>query len=280
MKFIKLLLLNSVLALIVAVLAANISYAQNNNQSPDQSTADKAAIDPDFQKMINESKQAETSPPPSLKEDVRQESSENTQTPVNDLKNSGYPKTTAEIVAFSGTIGLLLMLSFLGSSMAPKYRYLFIATPFDIGVREVKTDAQNAVKGKRIRIETFLLICCIGIYYYVAVSPKPYDDERIFQAVTFGAIIFALTYIAYIVLRLIFGFTSKCPKCKNMFAVSVINSYEEPKSTFQKRRNTGRQTDVKVIEVGVRHTDNLCSVCNHQWETTKSYQKQIDQHYE
>ena len=272
------------------MLAANfsfysVSHAQNNPQNTEQASGDKNALDPEFQKMLDESKQNQSATEPTLKDDVKVETIQPAQSAENNdkIKIPTYPKTTYEILAFISVGVLFLILNFVGSGLRPKLRYLFIGIPFDLGVKEEKTDAQRSVKSKRNIIELFLLLIVIGIFYYFATVEKRQTEENLLSELGFGAALTAVCYIFYIVIRVFWGLASKCPQCKNMFAVSST-SYDEPKTTFNEksRGNSGKTQGhyVSVMESGLRHSDHSCSVCGHDWHTAKNYKKQLSRYFE
>ena len=95
-----------------------------------------------------------------------------------------FSKTTFEISILLLIGSIFLALNFAGSIFLPKYRYLFIGVPFDIGVKEVKNDAQISVKGKRTRIEFFLLVLVFVIYLFVAISDKMQQEEDLMSALS------------------------------------------------------------------------------------------------
>lgn len=222
----------------------------------------------------------------------QQENNNNKTNNDNSSKKQGetatFSKTTFEISILLLIGSIFLALNFAGSIFLPKYRYLFISVPFDIGVKEVKNGAQISVKGKRTRIEFFLLVLVFAIYLFVAISDKMQQEEDLMSALSEGLVTALFGYLGYVTIRIIWGLKSKCPKCKNMFASNCINSYDEPSGTFQKKTLSGKGYNggrletynytVATIEKGTTHKDFICAVCSHEWHTRSSYQKTIDSH--
>ena len=72
------------------------------------------------------------------------------------------------------------------------------------------------------------------------------------------------------------GLSTKCPSCKNMFAEKVLSSYKQPSSTYSKRINlSNNMSRTEVYEIGTSISENQCSVCGHQWTTRKNYKELI-----
>jgi len=275
-----------ILLLCLSIVCVNVASAQNNTQEPSQSQTEKPSIDPDFQKMMEESKKNEVVQN-SLKNELVEKTVEEPKikSEVNNAVKM-RPKTNTEIALLS-TIGILfLIINFIGSAFLPKFRYLFIGSPFDLGVRETKTDAQNAVKGKRIKIELILLVLIIIFYSYFSSGNKPVESDGIVDVITESLILVAVAYVFYVAVRLWVGYSSRCPSCKNMFAGVCTNRHQEPRSTYQKRSNTStgtdgkgvRLVDVTTVEVGIEHSDHICKVCDHTWHVAKEYKKNIGTH--
>ena len=264
------------------MLAANfsfysVSHAQNSPQNTEQASGDKNALDPDFQKMLDESKQTEVAPSSSLKDDVKVEAVANSGGD-NEKKAPRFPLAVYELVAVISIGAAFLLLNFLASVFLPKYRYLFIAMPFDLGVKEEKTDAQHAVKGQRFFIETVLLIIVIAFYYWIGLGDKLTQDENIQMQAVNGLSLCVVGYLFYVITRLIIGFSSRCPSCKNMFAKKVLSSWDEPKSTYQKLQSDTSNPGHKIYvsyEKGLTISENICRVCDHQWTTRSSYTKRL-----
>jgi biopolymer transport protein ExbB/TolQ len=263
------------------------ALSQDSEKDANQNTEQKNQIDKDFQKLIDESKQLNISEQNSLKNDVKIESIKeklNTQ-PTIKASEKTYPKTKNEILITFIIGGLFLLLNFICSISLPKYRYLFIGVPFDLGVKEVKTNAQSTVKRKRNFIELFLLTTVSILFYFVAISERSSPNQIITDTIIEALIYTGIGYLSYIVVRIFWGLSSKCPKCKNMFAVSA-NSYKEPKSTFEQRGSVSRKQhpfqstqQVDVYEIGVNHTDHSCNVCGHLWHTANNYKNHVSTHH-
>jgi hypothetical protein len=270
---------------LLTITSVNFVYAQTVTENTTQSSADKPAIDPDFQKMLDDSKKSEGAQT-SLKDDVEIKTVDTSKAEtVEKIPEPTYPKTILEILIPSLMVITFLLLNFVCSALFPKFRYLFIATPFDIGVREIKTDAQNAVKKDRVQVETGLLVVIIIFYAYFVTGNKGYEDERLDNRFIQGLVLIATSYVFYIVVRLWVGLSSKCPSCKNMFAETTTNIWSEPKSTYQKRGLYSgtdgrgvRHVTVTTMEVGINHSDHLCQVCGHEWHVAKTYKKSIGTH--
>ena len=256
-------------------------FAQNNvNLSPAtesiESTSldkEKPVIDPDFQKILEESKQNTTEN--NLKDDVKIEQIEITKQEVPAITSPAkeavqkYPRTKYELFAFYLFGVIFLITNFVCSALLPKYRYLFIGVPFDIGVKEEKTDPKSIVKSKRNFIELFLLIIAAFILFFAGSYGKLEPNEDILRELIFGSELSFLLYLGYLIIRLLLGFNSKCPKCKNMFAVETT-TWNEPKTTYTKTLGGG-SNQINSYETGVVHFDHECNVCDHQWHTARSY---------
>jgi hypothetical protein len=273
-------------SLILVFSIQEIASAQNSTTSEQTQSSNEGSKNTDFQKLLDESK-GNQAPQSSLKDDVEVkviENPKNAQELKETQKNSqektespNYPKTSKEILVFSSIGALFLILNFLGSSFLPRYRYLFIATPFDLGVKEIKTDAQVAVKGKRIFIETMLLISIIGIFIFFDLyfGYKGGPEENLIVAANWGLSVTAFCYVFYIIARLIKGFSSRCSSCKNMFAVST-NTHKEPSSTYTKSIDLGvNGSRNEVFEVGMNVSNHHCNVCNNNWTTKSRYETRI-----
>jgi hypothetical protein len=270
-----------------------ILHAQNSSESPQVSNSNQeTSANTDFQKLLEESKNTSPNQNSSLSDDVKVEiiNPNNEKKGVEEKKIPEFPKTMSEIIFASSVGGVFLLLNFLASIFLPRYRYLFIGVPFDIGVKESKTESQMAVKSKRNWIEITLLTVVIGIFYFFTVSEKSYPEENIIQSIISGCFTTVIAYFIYIVARLIWGLKSKCPSCKNMFAVKCTNSYNEPRNSYEEKGSPssyfgpngerGHRRTVKVMESGVSHSDYLCSVCNHTWHNAKNYTRNISSYTE
>lgn len=257
---------------VVAQDNVNLSPATESTESTSLDK-EKSAIDPDFQKILEESKQNTTEN--NLKDDVKieiikQEVSATTpaSTPTKEAVPN-YPRTRNETVAFYFFGVILLVINFVCSAMLPKYRYLFIGVPFDIGVKEEKTEAKSIVKSKRNLIELFLLIIATCILFFACSVGKNEPNEDIIRELIAGAKLSFLIYLGYLIIRLASGFNSKCPKCKNMFAV-ITTSWDEPKTSYNKTLGGG-SNQINTYVTGVIHFDHVCNVCDHQWHSARSY---------
>lgn len=261
--------------------------SQDSEKDANQKSEQRTEIDKDFQKLIDESKQSKISEQNSLKNDIKFEplrENLNTQ-PVVKAREKTYPKSHNEILIISVIGGFFLILNFVCSIFLPKYRYLFIGVPFDLGVKEIKTNTQSTVKIKRNFVELFLLTSVGILFYLFAIGERSLPDQTITDTIFEGLIYTGVGYLLYVIVRIFWGLSSKCPQCKNMFAVST-NSYMEPKSTFDKRGSVSRKEhpfrstqQIDVYEIGVNHTDHGCNVCGQQWHTAKNYQKHISTHH-
>jgi hypothetical protein len=248
----------------------NHSYGQTSTQSSDQETEVKKDIDQDFKKLLEDSKTTQPNQS-SLKDDVKIEIVKPSTSEVSKKSSDKYPKTTKEILVFSAVGFGLLILNFLGSIFLPNLRYLFIGVPFDLGVKEEKSDAQNAVKKKRFIAEFFLLLICVGIFYHASTEDKSFPDENLIEALSFSFQLFEALYLIYILIRLIWGFSTKCPSCKNMFAKKIISSWSEPKSTYTKK-STGTNS-YEIREIGVDVSECKCLVCDYEWTVRSNYDR-------
>jgi len=198
-----------------------------------------------------------------------------------DVTKQAYVPTRTE-TAVGYSVGILLyILSFLLYVKKPKFRKLSISTPFDLGCKNELSEAEQAVKGKKQWIEFGLLLLSIIVFLFILSSGLE-SKTGILNAISSSLLAFLASLSLVVVGRLIAGWATSCPKCKSAFARKCINSYTEPKGTFEKVSNgvSGSRNVqfVKVMETGVRHADYLCTVCSHEWHEATQYTKQLSEH--
>jgi hypothetical protein len=194
------------------------------------------------------------------------------------VKTPAFPFSQNETYAVGMVYLILLLVNFIFYSTLPSMRKITIAPPFDIGVKGDKTEAENKVKVKRYTVEFSLLVISIFVLYFIFSTGKSSENEDMILAGKLSVINFSLVYVCYLIARFIFGFSSKCPKCKTPFAAKLLSEYDEPKSTFQKKVNDTMR-DMDVYEVGIHISEFSCRSCNHSWKKNKNYKKIIDKAY-
>jgi uncharacterized protein len=189
------------------------------------------------------------------------------------------PEPTMLEIGLGYGIGVLILLGcFVVYNKFPKLRFLTIATPFDIGAKFDKTEAYEAVKKSRQWSEFWIFLVTVILYFFI-ISGTFTGSSSIPEAIFNPFIAFIIPYVIYIIWHGIKGYSSRCPKCKNSYAKSLVNSYKEPRSTYEKRQSSTTQGDhsyrLIVMEVGVNHSDYTCTVCGHDWHVASSYEKQV-----
>jgi hypothetical protein len=176
-------------------------------------------------------------------------------------------------------IGIVFLLSnFIAYNLLPKFRNFLIATPFDIGAKGEKSDAEHAVKNSRYFAELALLALICSAYVMAFFYGAFYVGQGIVATIKTALIICLSCYGFYIVARYIYGYTTRCPKCSTMFARGLVNSSTEPNGTYEKRNKQGNGYLVTIIERGIIRSDWSCAVCVHEWQTTRTYEKSISEY--
>jgi uncharacterized protein len=202
------------------------------------------------------------------------------------IENSNENNETFSYNSTEGNIGLavgmlLYILSFAVYISQPKLRKFSISTPFDVGCKSELSEADQAVKGKKRWIEFELLLLSVVVYFYLLTNGLE-SETGILNAFASSFVAFLAALASVVVGRFLAGQATSCPKCKSAFSRKCINSYEEPRSTYEKVSNGTRGSRecqfVRVIEAGVKHEDYLCTVCSHEWHVANQYTKQISEY--
>ena len=98
------------------------------------------------------------------------------------------------------------------------------------------------------------------------------EDKNIIWVVIFLIII--IIYITYrIVLEKI---RSRCPRCGAKNTFKIVDSFDEPKSTYTKsvRDSNGNYSTI-AYEVGVTHETRCCASCRHQGTILRRYDRRL-----
>jgi hypothetical protein len=184
-----------------------------------------------------------------------------------------------------GLISIFLILNFILYAHNKKIRFLTISTPFDVFAKESSGELGVQNNYKKYIIEFSLLILFVGLYAGAtsekSTGPGGLTADAGYSPFTLNCIlILSFLYFSYLILRFIFGFSSRCPKCKLQFASRTLSSHDEPKSTYEKRRTmTNGAVKIDVWETGITIKEQICFSCSHAWTTTKSYKKCIHKSY-
>ncbi len=194
---------------------------------------------------------------------------------------SGTAKQSVAVTSFSwsrketnvilASFFSFLFMNFLIYNFIKTGRSLFVATPFDLGTRGQKNDYEKSVKWKKYLRELFLLFMMLLVIPFALEEGKNNVDESVRDAIFFGLKLYAACHIGYVIIRGIWGSSSRCPKCGTSFAFSQTASWEEARLTYQKPLSNKNVT----MEKGVRHIDFRCSACGHEAQKQSQYEKQI-----
>jgi hypothetical protein len=248
---------------------------------------------PSFEEWMSEKVSVEPKPKAAENDSPVQQiiSSDNTSAPImNEVKQEkqlspveskglpNFPYTAIDTYIIASVNSILILFNFILYALFPSIRKITIAPPFDIGVRGEKSDAENNVKVKRYITEIILLLAMGSITYLFYTNGKINNNEDYVGVAIESTIKFSILFVSYLIARFIFGFTSKCPRCKTPFAAKRTSTHEEPKSTYQKRVGGG-SSQVDTWETGVQVSEYMCSNCNHSWNKKKTYKKRIDTHH-
>ncbi len=171
---------------------------------------------------------------------------------------------------------ILLSLNFFLFFSRPKTQRFLIVPPFGIGVKQSTEGGEDRTKFQRLLIESglfFLAVACAyfvtGIYFYDGVNP----NDGVVDIILASLFFYAVGHVAFVGGRLYAGFATKCIKCNTPFARKFVSGYKEPKAQVM-RRGFGADVTKPLhpYEVGVRHSNWICTVCSHSWETSKRYE--------
>jgi len=170
---------------------------------------------------------------------------------------------------------LLLLINFIVYSNSKKLRFLLISTPFDLFVKKDADTASLPSNYKKYFYELILFALFAAGYFAMSKEFKSTPEENYLSTLGNSVFAFVFFHIAYLIIRLIVAFSSRCPKCKMTYASRSQNSYDEPKSTYEKRYTNW----VDIRETGISVSEYMCINCNHQWKKTKSYDKSIGKNH-
>ncbi len=261
---------------------ANDQKAEANSESSGSGGDEKAEIPEDLRKLLEESNRTKTP-----ESNVSNSGAEVRATIItkDDIKLGAENQSSIvnNSLIYWIFIGILLAANCVAYSKVPRARKFLISIPFDIGVKAPQAE-ESAVKRKRILIE-FVLLMLVFVFWIGGPADILRDnDVRFFGVVYIGIQFYLMGYLFFVVSRFFAGYYYKCPSCKTPFAAACTNSWNEPKSTFEKKYNGSEGTRkvyfVKVMEAGVVHKDWRCNSCNHEWKTARSYTRQISSHRE
>lgn len=202
-------------------------------------------------------------------------------------EKSFYSNTQVTIYSLVGPTFLLL--NFLAFSLMPNIRSALIATPFGLGVKREKPDAnlpdfiveaELAVERNKQTAEfAFLFIICAG--YVIGVMNI--ESHGILDSIEIASVLCLAGYLIYKIGIAIAGQVGKCPSCQTTFARKLVNSTKVPTGTHAlTERTTNMRSDgshvyvTKIKETGVIQKEWACVSCGHQWQTESSYSRVID----
>lgn len=194
--------------------------------------------------------------------------------PVTTVSFKWTDKETTFILASFFT---LLFINFLIYCFVKSGRSFFVSTPFDLGTRGQKNDLEKTVKWKKYFIELFLLLILLLAIPFSIEDGKTNSEENIVLAMLFGLKLYAACHFGYVIIRGIWGASSRCSKCGTSFAARMTSSWEEPKATYEKvgHLTSGRK---EIFETGVRHQQFGCIACGAEWSKMSSYKKSLNPH--
>ena len=183
--------------------------------------------------------------------------------------------TGNEIIINFSIFLLLLLVNFIFYCKNKKIRFLLISTPFDLFVKKEEQNLSLPTNYKKYFYELIILTLFVVCYFSLSSGFKSSPEENYLSTLVASVFIFVFVHIAYLIIRLIVAFSSRCPKCKMTYASRVQNSYDEPKTTYEKRYTNW----VDIRETGISVSEYMCINCNHQWKKTKSYDKSIGKNH-
>jgi hypothetical protein len=270
--------LNKVLSIFLLALVCLSVNAQDSSSNAAETKQEQ--IPEDFKKLMENSKDdiQQSKKMESLQKDSeiliqKNESLNSTSATTVSESKPHFPLTKSELQLTEFIFIGLIFSNFLGFIFAPFLRSVLISTPFGIFVKVPQDDAFQATKRSRYWTEFILLILIIVAYFWMMGNLKISPDENIPFVRIQSFIVFFMCQIGYLIIRFGYGQSTKCPKCKTTFAAKTVNSYEEPKSTYQEKADASGR--MKVMETGVKVTEFICTHCNYEWRKTSNYKKRI-----
>lgn len=255
------------------------SFEEWINQNQSQSALEDKKSNPekqepkDTEKNINDSgtvaEEKQNIPNGDSKQDQAQTGGTQNISPPSQVKIFRWGET--EIYYIAAIFFSLLMVNFLIYSLAPRGRWLLVAIPFDIFAKGKKSDSENAVKWRKYFRELLLLIGMLVALPFMISEGKSVSEEDINAAIIFGLKSYAALHVGYVIIRMMWGASSRCPKCGTPFGAVHQNTWDEAKLTYQKPLSSKSVT----MEKGTRHSEYRCAACNHQWTKQSQYEKQL-----
>lgn len=114
-------------------------------------------------------------------------------------------------------------------------------------------------------------------------SPSSSNDEK-----DYSWLIIAIPLVTILAIAGIIDFFSnkaakKCHSCGQEWALVIVSSFDDPRSTFQKRSKASSNSQyatVNTYENGIRTELLQCKYCSHRVERRGNYKRLIDTHTE
>jgi hypothetical protein len=187
------------------------------------------------------------------------------ESPPQQTKKQSYPATTTERIFVIAVYLIFLSANFALYVLVPKSRAVIIATPLNLG------GSTTGAKKWKQNLTEFLLLLIVTWWYFYATLHKEWQDESIPLTLQHGLKDFFIAQAVYLVARLCFAYGTQCPKCKVTYSSELVDSFEQPSSTF--RHHSGNM--VEVMEVGTKTSSYICVTCKHEWQRSQSYKKRV-----
>lgn len=181
-----------------------------------------------------------------------------------------YDSSLVRLIGFIFLTGLYV-LNFVAFRIFKNLRPFLIPIPFTSSAEGQKEETN----GQKNIIELGLLAASIfisaGLVYVMGNNQN--NPMTILEMISTVCFLYFTVHIGFLAARLFFAYTTRCPKCKTTFARKVLNTYNEPKSNYTKIIKSTNSSRPEYHEVGLRHSDCVCTVCSYEWHIAKSYDR-------